>query len=78
MPLSQIPLSASEKQWAIEMLHGNLREITDALNMLTIAIGFLTDEGGDPTMLLKDYIRNILKLGKTHFCGKVRIYFVLH
>ena len=57
----------------LDRLHNNLRHITEALSIVTTAMGFLASAGSCPDMpcAMKDYILKVLKIRKTEFCANV-------
>ena len=73
----QVVLSPEEQQEVLTRLHNSLSHISDALSIVTTAIGFLASAGSLPEMpsTLKDYILKVLKIRKTEFCGNVCIFF---
>ena len=41
----------------------DLRNVSDLLSILEMAVGFLSMAGGDPETKICDYLRNVLRLG---------------
>jgi hypothetical protein len=64
----QVSLASFERQEVLTGLKGSLREISECLTVLTIAISFLANAGGSPDKCLSKYIIEVLKLRKTEFC----------
>ena len=50
----------------------DLRDVSDLLSMLELAIGFLSTAGGNPEMKISDYLKTVLLLseGKSNLKSK--------
>ena len=71
-------MNQDDQKDVLRKLHGDLREISEALHILTIAISFLASKGGNkPDTSLSRYIINVLRIRKTEFCKQVRVSTVL-
>ncbi|XP_045839965.1 E3 ubiquitin-protein ligase RNF213 isoform X2 [Meles meles] len=60
MPQKALPHSA------VSAICGQLlsySEVCEALSVLEVALGFLSTAGGDPNLSLKDYVRDMLRMG---------------
>jgi hypothetical protein len=74
----QDTLNQDDQKDVLRKLHGDLREISEALHTLTIAISFLASKGGNkPDMPLSRYIISVLRIRKTEFCKKFTLSQVL-
>ena len=71
-------LSHEDKMILFRKLHHNLKNISDALRIVSVVMGFLAAEGGQQNMSLKEYTQKVLRLRKVDFCENVSLYFLYY
>ena len=71
-------LSHEDKMILFRKLHHNLKNISDALRIVSVVMGFLAAEGGQQNMSLKEYTQKVLRLRKVDFCENVSLCYILH